>query len=143
MACGKCAADRGEGAFLGRGFGGMERVERSFCWETKTDRARWGPAPESMEGARGFDSELLWECGAAARVDDDSIVVTDGVSVLLFRERDGQLPCEVLIDDLERCSPRVRRVVDVSVSGSTLAVLWKKSASASVLSLFALESTQR
>jgi hypothetical protein len=127
-------------SFLDHAIARIERDERSFCWETNTDRARWGPAPESMEGARCFDTELLWECGAAARVDDDSIVVTDGVSVLLFRERDEQLPCEVLIDDLERCSPRVRRIVDVSVSGSTLAVLWKKSASASVLSLFALDS---
>ncbi|MDP3278669.1 MAG: hypothetical protein Q8Q09_25995 [Deltaproteobacteria bacterium] len=129
--------------FLDHEIARIERDERTFCWETNTDRARWGPAPEALEGARCFDSELLWECGAAARVDDDSIVVTDGVSVLLFRQRDGQLPCEVLLDDVERCSPRVRRIVDVSVAGSSLAVLWKKSASASVLSLFTLDAPQR
>jgi hypothetical protein len=130
-------------AFLDQTITRIERDERSFCWETNTHRARWGPEPEAMDGARCFDTELLWECGAAARLDDDSIVATDGVSVLLFRERDGQLPCEVLIDDVERCSPRVRRIVDVSVSGSTLGVLWKKSASTSILSHFALDSTQR
>lgn len=130
-------------AYLDTEIARIERDERTFCWGTNTPRARWGRAPESVEGARCYDTELLWECGAAAAVGDDAIVVSDGVSVLLLREREGLLQSEVLIDDTERCSPRVSRIVDVSVSGTTLAVLWKKSASASVLSLFAMEAALR
>lgn len=125
-------------AFLDVEIRRIERDERTFCWETNTPKARWGPSPEPMDGARCFDTELLWECGAAVRAGDDAIVVTDGVSVLRYRATHDALECDVLVDDTERCSPRVRRIVDVSVSGSTLAVLWKKSASTTVLSTFEL-----
>ena len=112
---------------------------RAFTWETNTPRARWGPLPEVAEGARGFDTEFLWECAFAEAAGDGAVVVSDGLSVALLRDRGDALAHTTLLEDTERCSPRARRVVGLTAAGSTLGLLWKKSAVSTTLSLFDLD----
>jgi hypothetical protein len=112
---------------------------RSFTWETNTPRARWGPLPEAMEGARGFDTEFLWECAFAEAVGDDAALVSDGLSVALLRDRGDTLARATLLEDVERCSPRARRIVGLTAAGGAVGVLWKKSATHTTLSLFDLD----
>ncbi len=116
----------------------IESDQRSFTWETNTPRARYGPAPEAMDGARCFDVEFFWECAFAARIGDDALALSDGVSVVLVRERGDTLSRTLLLDDTARCSPRpnTRRITGLTSSGKTLGVLWKKSGTTSTLSLF-------
>jgi hypothetical protein len=93
-----------------------------------------------MPGARGFDTEFLWECAFAVPVGTDAVLVSDGLSVALLRDRGDVLDRTTVLEDLERCSPRTRRIVGLTASGGTVAVLWKKSASSTQLSLFDLDS---
>lgn len=120
----------------------IESDQRSFTWETNTPRARYGPAPEVMDGARCFDVEFFWECAFTARL-GDALALSDGVSVVLLRERGDTLSRTRLLDDTARCSPRpnTRRITGLTSAGDTLGVLWKKSGTTSTLSLFDVGDT--
>lgn len=117
----------------------IDTDQRAFTWETNTPQARWGPLPESMPGARGFDTEFLWECAFAAPVGDDAVLVSDGLSVALLRDRGDALDRTTVLEDLDRCSPRARRIVGLTAAGGAVGVLWKKSATSTQLSLFDLD----
>ncbi|MFO0606966.1 MAG: hypothetical protein U0324_27590 [Polyangiales bacterium] len=133
------ATQRWDVSFLDHLIGYIADDRRQFTWETNTPRARWGPLPDVMEGARGFDTEFLWECGFAEPVGDDAVLVSDGLSVALLRDRGATLDRATLLDDVERCSPRVRRIGGLTAGGGSVGVLWKKSATSTVLSLFDLD----
>jgi hypothetical protein len=134
------ATHRWDVAFLDHLVKYIDTDQRAFTWETNTPKARWGPLPEAMPGARGFDTEFLWECAFAVPVGTDAVLVSDGLSVALLRDRGDVLDRTTVLEDLERCSPRTRRIVGLTASGGTVAVLWKKSASSTQLSLFDLDS---
>lgn len=121
----------------------IESDQRSFTWETNTPQARYGPAPEAMDGARCFDVEFFWECAFTARLGDDALAVSDGLSVVLLHERGDTLSRTLLLDDTARCSPRsgTRRITGLTSVGDTLGVLWKKSGATSTLSLFDVGDT--
>lgn len=133
------ATHRWDVAYLDRLVSDIATDRREFTWETNTPQARWGPLPEAMPGARGFDTEFLWECAFAVPVDTDAVLVSDGLSVSLLRDRGDVLDRVTVLEDLERCSPRTRRIVGLTASGGTVAVLWKKSATSTQLSLFDLD----
>jgi len=130
------ATHRWDVSYLDHLIGYIADDRRQFTWETNTPRARWGPLPEVMEGARGFDTEFLWECGFAEAVGDDAVLVSDGLSVALLRDRGASLDRTTLLEDVERCSPRARRIVGLTAAGGAVGVLWQKSATSTVLSVF-------
>lgn len=117
----------------------IERDERCFTWGANTPQARWGALPEDMDGAQGFDTDFLWECAFAAPVDGDAVLVSDGLTVSLLRDDGAALTQTTLLEDLDRCSPRTRRIAGLTAAGGTVAVLWKKSATSTQLSLFDLD----
>jgi hypothetical protein len=94
-----------------------------------------------MPGARGFDTPFLWECAFAVPVGGDAVLVSDGLSVALLRDRGESLACTTVLEDSERCSPRMRRIVGLTAFGGAVGVLWKKSASNTQLSLFDLDAS--
>jgi hypothetical protein len=67
------------------------------------------------------------------------VLVSDGLSVALLRDRGDVLARTTVLEDLERCSPRTRRIAGLTAAGGTVGVLWKKSATSTQLSLFDLD----
>lgn len=132
------ATHRADVTFLDHQLRLLETDARNFTWEANTPRARWGTRPEPMDGAQGIDTDFLWECAFAAPVGGDAVLVSDGLSVALLRDDGGAVTQTTLLEDLERCSPRARRIQGLTAAGGTVGVLWKKSATSTQLSLFDL-----
>ena len=100
-----------------------------------------GHEPPSMAGLRCLEHELSWETSFAARLGDDDVVVSDGVGVWRWRDDGAALTRDLLLDDTQRSTHRTARVLGLSLSGDTLALLWKKDArgEATVLSCFEID----
>lgn len=100
-----------------------------------------GSAPPPTEGMRCLENDLFWETSFAARLGDDDVVISDGVSVWRWRDDGTTLTRDLLADDAQRCTMRSPRIIGLSAAGSTLALLWKKDANGAktVLSLFDVE----
>lgn len=132
------ASVRWDQAYLDRQ---LERVDERFGYRESRSAARGGVELAPVAGMRCLAHEVLWETSLAARLGDDDVVVSDGVGVWRWRDDGAALTRDLLVDDTQRCSPRARRIVDLSVAGDTVALLWKKDAKGekTVLSRFDID----
>lgn len=132
------ASVRWDQAYLDRQ---LERLDERFGYRESREVARGGVELEPVAGMRCLAHEVVWETSLAARLGDDDVVVSDGVGVWRWRDDGSSLTRDLLVDDTQRCSPRARRIIDLSVAGDTVALLWQKDAKGekTVLSRFDLD----